>query len=335
MKRLLDLSSVSTPQLLEIKKVLSAGVLAQAEIDNNGDSTVAQLCHKSPPKGYPKEKGQYGDPECYRYPINTKTRCLTAWRYVHQEQNKSILGGKFKKVESKIRSYAKKHYNLDLQVGESEELDWEQIFMDYYDAETMGERCELIDLEPEDSDEASKREVNKTMEDKERILALEQEIKDLKVEKETWSTEKSGLEVKALKEEKETFIAEKAELETKASQVETLTKELSDQKEELETLRKFKTDTDESAEKADKLKGIKAKLDEAKIDADIETEADYWLSMTEDTLDKTIAKMGELKKGAQASASIKVPPVGGENESDARTVVSDGFKELRQAKGGN
>jgi hypothetical protein len=55
--------------------------------------------------------------------------------------------------------------------------------------------------------------------------------------------------------------------------------------------------------------------------------------MTEDTLDKTIAKMGELKKGAQASASvITVPPVGGANESDARSIVSEGFKELKQEK---
>ena len=324
MKRLLDLNGVSTPQLLEIRKVLSAGIPASAEDNNDNDnSTVAQLCHKSPPKGYPKEKGQYGDPECYRYPLNTKARCLAAWRYVHQEGNKSILGGKFKKVESKIRSYAKKNYNLDLQVGESEEFDWEQAFMEYYDAETMGERCELIDLEPEDSDEASNREVDKNMEDKERIEALEQEVKDLKGEKATLSTEK------------ETWATEKSDLEEKASQVETLTKELSDQKEELETLRKFKTDADEAAEKAERIKSIKAKLNEAEIEADVETDADYWLSMTEDTLDKTIAKMGELKKGASASASIKVPPVNGEDESDARAVVAEGLKEHKQAKGGS
>jgi len=325
MKRLLDLAGVSTPQLLEIKKVLTAGVPASAE--ENNDGAVAQLCHKSPPKGYPKERGQYGDPECYRYPLNTKARCLAAWRYVHQKQNKSILGGKFKKVESKIKSYAKKNYNLDLQVGDSEEFDWEQVFMEYYDAETMGERSELIDLEPEDS------EVK--MEDKERIEALEQENKDLKREKETWSTEKSALEIQALKDEKGTWVTEKADLEGKASQVETLTTELNSQKEELETLRKFKADTDEAAERAEKIKGIKAKLDEAAIEANVEADADYWLSMTDETLDKTIAKMSELKKGAKASASIKIPPVGSGDESDAKIVVSDGLKELKQAKGGS
>lgn len=319
MNRLLDLSGVSTPQLLEIKKVLSAGVPAQAE-DN---SAVAQdyLCHKSPPKGYPKEKGQYGDPECYRYPLNTKARCLAAWRYVHQEQNKSILSGKFKKVESKIKSYAKRHFNLDLQVGESEEFDWEKAFMEFYDAETMGERCELVELEPEDSEEASNREGVEIMDyTKEQIEALEQENRSLKGENET------------LSKEKDTWATEKTELEEKASQVETLTTEIKTMTDELETLRTFKKETDEAAERAEKIKGIKAKLDEAELEADVETDADYWLSMTDETLEKTIAKMSDLKKGTQASASIKVPPVNGGEESDARTVASEGFKELKQAK---
>jgi len=181
-------------------------------------------------------------------------------------------------------------------------------------------------------DDAPINEVN-SMEDKDRIIALEQEIKGLKDEKETWSTEKSTLEIATLKDEKETLIADKVDLEAKASQVDTLTKELGDQKEELETLRKFKSDTDESAEKADKLKGIKAKLNEAEIETDVETDADYWLSMTDDTLDKTIAKMRELKKPAKASASINVPPVIGDDAgSDARSIVSEGLKELKQAK---
>jgi len=49
-------------------------------------------------------------------------------------------------------------------------------------------------------------------------------------------------------------------------------------------------------------------------------------------LTKTIAKMSALSKGAKASASIKVPPVGGEDEPDARKVVSDALKARKQAK---
>jgi len=313
MKRILDLSGVSTPQLLEIKSILSAGITAHAE-DN--DPAEAQLCHKSPPKGYPKEKAQYGDPECYRYPLNTKARCLAAWRYVHQKQNKSTLGDKFKTVEGKIKSFAKKNYNLDLQVGESEKFDWELAFVEYYDAETMGERCEFIDLEPEGS-EASKNDEVK-MEDKEKIEGLEQEVKDLKGANATLTTEKSALE-------------------EKASQVEQLTKDLNDQKEELETLRKFKTDTDEAAVKAERIKVIKTKLDAAEIPVDMEKDAEYWLGKTDDDLEKTIADLVEAKKGAQASAEkgkIDVPPVGSEDESDVRKTASDGLKELAAARRG-
>ena len=179
------------------------------------------------------------------------------------------------------------------------------------------------------------REAKESMEDKERIVSLEQEVKDLKSEKETWSTEKSALEITSLSDEKKAWIIEKAELETKASQVETLTEELKTQKEELETLRKFKTDTDEAAEKADKIKGIRTKLDAAGIAFDEGPDADYWLSFTEENLDKTIARVKKGTADKKAESSIKVPPVIGEDNSDARAVVADGLKEHKQAKGGS
>jgi hypothetical protein len=300
----IDLSELSTPQLQAIRQVLVAGPTASAE----AEIAKSQLCHKSPPKGYPKEKSKYGDPECYRYPLDTKSRCLAAWRYVHQANNKKILGNKFKSVESKIKSYAKSHYDLDLQVGESEDINYEQAFMEYYDGETMGERCEDIILEDES-------EINKEveMEDKEKIEALEKENKDLKAEKETWETEKTDLE-------------------GKASQLEDLTKELNDLKEEVETLRKFKTDTDEAAEKAERLKTIKTKLEEAGIEANFDDEAEvkYWLDMSEDVLDKTIAREVEIKKGASATAGLKVPPVTGDGNNNPVDVVREGLKEKKK-----
>jgi hypothetical protein len=263
------------------------------------------LCNKSAPKGYPKDKSEYGDPACYRYPLDTKARCLAAWRYVHQKDNWSILGDKAKSVESKIKSYANKHYNLDLQTGESEVVDWQQIFVDYYDGETMGERCELIVLEPEESEKTN--EV-KNMDDKEKLAALEQEVATLKTDK--------------------------ANLETKVTQIAAITKELNDQKAELEALRKFKSDTEEAAKRADRIKVIKSKLDEAGLDSTVEAETDYWLGMSDEVLAKTITKMGDIKKGAQASAEkkdIKVPPVSSD-KTDARSIVSEGLNERKQAR---
>lgn len=183
-----------------------------------------------------------------------------------------------------------------------------------------------------DADEALSKEV--LMEEKEKIASLEQEVKDLKGEKETWNTEKSAQEIAALKDEKETLITEKAGLEEKASQVDTLTQELADQKDELETLRTFKRDTEEAAERADKIKSIKSKLEEAGVVFD-EADSEYWLAKTDDDLDKTIAKMGAMVKGTQASAEVvKVPPVvRGDDEPDAVAVVKDGLKERKQERG--
>jgi hypothetical protein len=236
---------------------------------------------------------------------------LAAWRYVHQKDNKSILGSKFKSVESKIKGYAKQHFNLELQVGEGElEENWEQAFNELYDAVTMGERCEEIELEQENPENT---EAENRMEKD--VEALTKELNDIKEE---------------LKNTK-------AELETKSSEVDELkklTENINSMTDELETLRKFKVDTEEAAQRAERLEGIQSKLNEAEIEADVKTEADYWLGMTDDTVDKTIAKMKELKKAAeakseeaQAEKKIKVPQVKPEN-NDAKAIAAEGLREL-------
>jgi len=91
-----NLSDLPTPQLKAIRQILVAGAPSKAEKEDL--TSVSQLCHKSPPKGYPKEKSSYGDPACFRYPLNTKAKALAAWRYVHQASNKQILGTKFKSI---------------------------------------------------------------------------------------------------------------------------------------------------------------------------------------------------------------------------------------------
>jgi len=302
MSKLLDLSGVPTPQLKAIRQILTAGVPAKSEkMEYSQDDT---LCHKSPPKGYPKDKSEYGDPECYRYPLNTRKRCLAAWRYVHQERNKNILGSKWSKIVNRIKNYAKKHYDLDLESGESEVVDWEQAFTEYYDAETAGDGY----IEPESVSDNTRG--NKTMDDNEKITSLETELANIKNERDSV----------------------RAELESKASELESLTNEINSMKEELESLREFKRVTEEAAERAERLKSIKSKLDEAGIESNLddESEAEYWLGMTEEVLDKTIAIISNIKKkGADASAStkMKVPPVGGSgDESDAISTVRETLK---------
>jgi len=304
----IDLEELSSPQLREIRRIIVAGVAAQAETAQNKE----YLCHKSPPKGYPKEKSEYGDADCYRYPLDNKSRCMAAWRYVHHADNKAILGNKFKKVESKIKSYAKSHYNLDLQVGESGEFDWAQAFVEYYDAETMGERCENIVLESDSLGE-------KNMENDEKIRDLEKQNSTLTSEKDALATEKQNLVA-----EKDTF----------ATQVDSLTQELNGLKDELETLRKFKNDTEQAAERAKKVGDVKAKLVDAGIEANLddEAEANYWLDMSDEAFRLTISKMVDLKKGAETSASVKIPNLSNENEENTADVVRAGLKKRKEGK---
>ena len=135
-------------------------------------------------------------------------------------------------------------------------------------------------------------------------------------------------EIKSLKEERDALASDKAGLEEKASQVDVLTQELNGQKQELESLREFKRLTEEAAEKAERIKTIKAMLGDAGVETDVDAEADYWLNMSEDVLKLTVSKMGELSKGAKASASIKIPQLHNEDVDTVQT-VRDGLKKLK------
>jgi chromosome segregation ATPase len=309
----LDLSSVPTPQLLAIRKILTAGVAASAEKDTNSQEEKTYLCHESPPKGYPEDKAEYGDPACYRYPLNTKARCLAAWRYVHQQQNKDILGSKWSKVVSKIKSYAKKNYDLELETGEAELVDWEQAFVEYYDEENNGGEPNLSEsnLGESNLDETGGSTSHEVVMD-DNLTKIETELKDTKAELETV----------------------KSDLQAKATELADLTKQLTEQTVELEALRKFKQEAEEAEERARKIGSIKAKLDEAGIKDDIDSDPDYWLGMSDETLEKTIARLKEANKAsAEASASvIKVPRVGERSTSDIISVVTEGLKEHKKNK---
>jgi phage shock protein A len=308
---MLDLKNLTTPQLYAIKSILENGVTAVAEKEYAGKNSA--LCNKSPPAGYPTDKTEYGDPQCYRYPLNTKERCLAAWRYVHQAGNKSILGDKFSSIEGKIKSYAKKKYNLDLQSGASEVVDWMTTMLDFYDSETSGEGYS-----------SSSQEV--VMEEKD-IKALQDSLAAKETELVSTKTKLSASETKLSEMEKSI-----GELSTKVAQLETLTKELNDAKAELTALRQFKADTEAAAKKATDIKAVSEKLAGAGFTSvDVAAEADYWLSMSETNLATTIAKMTEIKNTANPNSKepVKVPVLTGDHKSEAVSVLEAGLKERK------
>ena len=300
----LKLDEISTSELFAIRKILTVGSTAFA--GQEGDKGNK----KNPPVGYPEAQSDYGDPACFRYPLDTKARCLAAWIFVNQEDSVSILGDTASSVIVNIKSYAKEHYDLDLQSGEAETTDWAKVFSDYYSSEMIGEHSvEPTVIVPDNSEEKAE------------VINMDNDEKDTKI-----TTLETELQTKT------------AELDSKASQVESLTTEISDMKTELDELRKFKLDTEEATEKASKIQSIKSKLDEAGIEADLSTEADYWLSMSDDVLVKTISKMSEmLTKGTTVSSAekdpMKVPPVVSDPSStmSAKEIVAEGLKEHRQA----
>lgn len=302
----LRLNDISTSELFAIRKILTVGTPAFAEQEVvKGDKT-----YESPLIGYPEERSEYGDPACFRYPLNTKARCLAAWRYVNQEDSVSILGDTASSVIDKIKSYAKEHYDLDLQSGDAETTDWAKVFSDYYGSEVIGEHSvESTVIVPDSSEEKAE------------VINMDNDEKDTKI-----TTLEAELQTRT------------AELDSRSSQVESLTTEISDMKTELDELRKFKLDTEEAAEKASKIQSIKSKLEEAGIDADLSMESDYWLGMSDDVLAMTISKMSEMltKTPVVASAEkdpMRVPPVVSD-PSDNKTaieVVAEGLKEHRQA----
>jgi len=75
------------------------------------------VTHKSPPKGYPKDKSQYADPANYKYPIDSKERVLAAWRYINKPKNQQGYSpAQVSAIKGRIKRAAKK-YGLKLEEG--------------------------------------------------------------------------------------------------------------------------------------------------------------------------------------------------------------------------
>lgn len=100
-------------------KILAEANLERAILaDIQEIESFAMVEHKTPPKGYPKDKSEYADPSRYKYPINSKSRVLSAWRYINQKKNqKGYSAEEISQIKSRIKKAGKK-YGLDLKEGE-------------------------------------------------------------------------------------------------------------------------------------------------------------------------------------------------------------------------
>lgn len=119
------------------------------------------------------------------------------------------------------------------------------------------------------------------------------------------------------------------ELEEKAT---PLTEELSGLKTEVEDLRKYKATSEAAIERTNKLKAIKTKIAEAKLEVDVDSEENYWLSLSEESLTITISKLAS-KPTKEASASVvKVPPTNVTGDPSVKETVRAFLKEKKAKK---
>lgn len=70
---------------------------------------MKKYAHKSPPKGYPKDKNKYAIPDEFKYPIDTKAHVQAAMSYWSNPKNrKGYSMEEQKKIAQRISSAAKK-----------------------------------------------------------------------------------------------------------------------------------------------------------------------------------------------------------------------------------
>lgn len=88
---------------------VSCGDIDVGHMENN-----AFVSHKSPPKGYPKEKGKYADPVNYKYPIDTEEHVRAAWSYINMPKNqKGYSSEQLAAIKGRIKRAAKK-FGIDI-----------------------------------------------------------------------------------------------------------------------------------------------------------------------------------------------------------------------------
>ena len=82
-----------------------------------GEGAAGDVGRRSPPKGYPKSKDQYGDPENWKYPLDTEDHVRAAISYFSQPSNANQYPvAKRKTIWGRIKAAAKR---VGIELGEN------------------------------------------------------------------------------------------------------------------------------------------------------------------------------------------------------------------------
>jgi hypothetical protein len=165
---------------------------------------------------------------------------------------------------------------------------------------------------------------------------VENVVKEPVVEPLKETEAKVNLVIETTKAELESKIKEKdieiGGLNTKLSEVQA---ELVKITEENKVLKSFKDEAEKATKKAELIKTRKAKIVEAGLDVDIDTESDKWLSMSEEVFEFTVTKMSEIKKLSVSNASKKeviVPNLKGDETPENKSIIRQGLQELNKTR---
>lgn len=78
-------------------------------INDRSAKPIENGAHRTPPKGYPKEKSQYAIPSEYKYPLDTEKHVRAAMGYFSKPKNASIYSKEEQKsIWNRIKRAAKK-----------------------------------------------------------------------------------------------------------------------------------------------------------------------------------------------------------------------------------
>ena len=125
-----NLTEMSDQELLKLREQLNSDLGESDDDFNETDLTEAlqgldeikearqpgekQGAPKSPPKGYPSDKGKYADPTNFKYPLDTEAHVRAALSYFSKSKNRSTYSPQEQKFMWKRIIAAAKKYDIEL-----------------------------------------------------------------------------------------------------------------------------------------------------------------------------------------------------------------------------
>ena len=313
-----NLTEMSDQELLKLREQLNSD-LDESDDDFNETDFIEALqgldeikeakqpgekqgAPKSPPKGYPSDKGKYADPTNFKYPLDTEAHVRAALSYFSKSKNRSGYSSQEQKFMWKRIIAAAKKYDIEL--GD--------------DVKKHGEKLGEAD--------SSFQEVNREMDEKEIVDLITKTIKEQMKPTgqapgtmETYTPKvKVPPDIEAINTQLENFKQMHAKHEAAntdmSTKVAALTKQVSDMN---EAFQKMQKSMQSEAEDND------SDSDDSDADSDSDSD-DGQQEMTEAKKSTKAAKPAKTAKGAKGASTTEEDNDSDSDDSDSDSDDDDG-----------